>query len=353
VEKVFLALLAFVPIAIVAEYLHVSPTVVFFLAAIAIIPLAKYIGESTEELATRTTPAVGGLLNATFGNAPELIIGLFALKAGLVDVVKASITGSIVSNLLLVLGMAMLAGGWRKEKQSFNRTGAVAAGSTLFIGAVALIIPAVFNFTQMGVSVPELSVERLSVLVSVALIFMYAATLLFSLRTHRHLYLEDDAQITKYEPRWSVMRSILTLLVATLAVAWVSEILVGAIEPLLHALHWSALFVGVIIIAIIGNAAEHFSAVTVAHKGRIDLALQIAIGSATQIALFVAPVLVLASIVIGKPMNLLFDIFELMSIVLSVFAVNLVVSDGESNWLEGAQLVVAYIIMAAAFFFHP
>ena len=348
--KFFFALLIFVPLSVAAAYLGASGTVVFFLSAIAVVPLAKYIGEATEELASRTTPALGGLLNATFGNAPELIIGLFALNAGLVDVVKASITGSIVGNLLFVLGMSMFAGGWREEKQTFNRTGVLAAGSTLFIGAVALIIPAVFAYTQVGEAIAGLSVERLSLVVSAALMLMYVSTLVFSLHTHKHLYL---GEVGRYEPRWSTARSLVVLCAATLAVAWVSDLLVASIEPVLAALHWSALFVGVVIIAIIGNAAEHFSAVNVARKGRMDLSLYISIGSATQIALFVAPFLVFASLALGRPMNFLFDTFELVSIVLSVFAVNLIVADGESNWLEGVQLMVAYAIIAVAFFFHP
>jgi len=349
-DKFFVLLLGFVPLTAAAEFMGLSPVVVFFLAAAAIVPLAKYIGESTEELASRTTPAVGGLLNATFGNAPELIIGLVALNAGLIDVVKASITGSIISNLLLVVGMAMFAGGWGRDKQEFNRTSVVAAGSTLFIGAVALIVPAMFASTQLAPALSSAALEQLSLWVCAALVAMYAGNLVFSLHTHKHLYLTE---VGKFEARWSVVRSIVVLLLATATVAWMSEILVGALEPMLYTLHWSTLFVGVIVIAIVGNAAEHFSAVTVARKGRMDLSLQVAIGSATQIALFVAPVLVFGSLLLGHPMDLLFDTFELVSIVLSVFAINLIVADGESNWLEGMQLLCAYVIIAVAFYLHP
>lgn len=347
-EKFFLSLLIFVPVAIGADLLGISQTIVFFLSAAAVIPLAKYIGMATEELASRTSSALGGLLNATFGNAPELIIGLFALRAGLLEVVKASITGSIIGNLLFVVGVAMLAGGWSREKQSFNRTGVLAGGSALFIAVIALVIPAIF--VQTVPDAPAATVQGLSVFVSLALLAMYAASLLFSLHTHKHLYTEE---VAKLDSRWSVSRSVATLLVATLAVAWVSEILVGSIEPLVAGLGWTQFFIGVIVIAIIGNAAEHFSAVTIAMKNRMDLSLQIAIGSATQIAMLVAPVLVLASLLLLQPMNLVFNIFELVSIVLSVLIVNLIVADGESNWLEGAQLLGAYAIIAVAFFFHP
>ncbi|MEI7719659.1 MAG: calcium/proton exchanger [bacterium] len=347
-QNFFLALLVFVPVAIGAHFLHISPTIVFFLCALAIVPLAKFIGEATEELSSRTNSALGGLLNATFGNATELIIGIFALRAGLIEVVKASITGSIIGNLLLVLGFAMFAGGWKREKQSFNKTGAVAGGSTLFLAVIALVMPAIFLLTAPTAGTRI--IEHLSLWVSCALILMYLAGLFFSLRTHKHLYTEE---VGKYEPRWSVLRSVLTLLVATLLVSWVSEILVGAIEPLVLQLGWTELFVGVIFIAIIGNAAEHASAITVALKNRMDLALNITIGSATQIAMLVAPLLVIISLFFHSPMNLVFNIFELIAIVLSVLMVNLVVADGESNWLEGAQLLIAYAIIAVAFFFHP
>lgn len=347
-NKFFLVLLLFVPVTVGAELLGVSQLIVFFLAAAAIVPLAKYIGMATEELASRTSSAFGGLLNATFGNAPELIIGIFALHAGLLEVVKASITGSIIGNLLFVVGLAMLAGGWKREKQSFNRTGVLAVGSALFIAVIALVIPAIFVQTVPDAS--DTTVQGLSIFVALALLAMYGASLFFSLHTHKHLYIEE---VGKFEGRWSVPRSILTLLTATLAVAWVSEILVGSIEPLVAGLGWTQLFIGVVVIAVIGNAAEHFSAVTVAMKDRMDLALQIAIGSATQISMLVAPVLVLVSMLLMHPMNLIFNIFELVSIVLSVIAVNLIVADGESNWLEGAQLLAAYAIIGVAFFFHP
>jgi Ca2+:H+ antiporter len=347
-DRLFIALLIFVPLAIGAAFTGVSPVIVFFLAAIAIVPLAKYIGQSTEELATRTTPALGALLSASFGNATELIIGILALKAGLIEVVKAAITGSIICNLLLVLGFAMLAGGWRREKQTFNRTAILAQGSTLFLATIALVVPAIF-FETAGETGAR-TVQGLSILVSCVLIFMYGASLLFSLYTHKHLYLEEAGA---FRPGWGVPRAVITLLVATLAVAWVSEILVHAIEPLVAKLGWSQLFIGVIVVAIIGNAAEHLSAVVIARKNRMDLALQISIGSATQIVLIVAPLLVILGAFSGQPMNLIFSTFELVAMVLSVLIVNVIIQDGESNWLEGVQLLAAYLIMAIAFFLHP
>ncbi len=344
---VYLALLVFVPLAIGASFAGVSPVIVFFLAAISVLPLAKFIGESTEELSNRTSPAVGGLLNATFGNATELIIGIFALKAGLIDVVKASIAGSVIGSLLLVLGLAMFWGGWGRDRQTFNKTGILAQSSTLFLATIALIVPAIFFETGAGAAAS--TVQNLSLLVSLVLIAMYGASLVFSLHTHKHLYQEE---VGEFLPRWSTGRAVATLILSTAAVAWVSDILVNSIEPLLARLGWSQLFVGVIFVAVIGNAAEHITAVSVARKNRMDLALQISIGSATQMVLIVAPILVLLGIFFGQPMNLIFNSFELVATVLAVVIVNFIVQDGESNWLEGLQLLAAYVIMAIAFFLH-
>lgn len=346
--NLFLGLLLFVPVAILAPVFHISPLATFFLAAFGIVPLAKYIGEATEELAGRTNAAVGGLLNATFGNATEILIGIFALQAGLFEVVKASLTGSIIGNLLFVLGLAMLAGGWRRPKQKFNRTGAHAGTSTLFLAVIALVVPALFLATAP--SAGNRIIEELSVTVAVLMLLVYVASLWFALRTHRHLYTEE---VQKLEPRWSVTKSALVLGAATVAVAWLSEILVSTIEPVVQHLGWTQLFIGVVVVAVVGNAAEHASAVLMAVKNRMDLSIQIAIGSASQIALFAAPVLVLVGLAIGHPMNLVFNTFELIAIVLSVLITSLVIQDGESNWLEGAQLLLAYGMLAVAFFFHP
>lgn len=347
-DKLFLGLLIFVPLTIGAQFLHLSPLIIFFLSALAIIPLAKFIGEATEELSVRTGPALGGLLNATFGNATELIIGIFAIKAGLLEVVKASLTGSIIGNLLLVLGMAMFVGGLRHKKQEFNRTAAMASGSSLFIAVIALVIPAIF--LQTAPAIGARIIDELSVFVSLFIIVVYIAGIWFALRTHKHLYAEE---VGKIEASWSKKKSIIILLLATLAVTWTSEILVGSINPLIARFGWTELFIGVIFVAIIGNAAEHTSAITMAVKNRMDLALQVSIGSATQIAIFVAPFLVLTSLLFQNHMTLIFNTFELISIILSVVLVNLIVADGESNWLEGLQLMIAYTIIGVAFFFHP
>ena len=348
-DKFFKTLLIFVPITFAARYYsNIPPICIFILSALAIIPLAKFIGEATEELTVYTGPALGGLLNATFGNATELIIGIFALQAGLVEVVKASITGSILGNLLLVLGTAIFFGGIKKEKQAFNATAAKASGSTLLLAVTALVIPAVFIITSVTAS-PGV-VEKLSISVSIVMILTYLAGLFFSLYTHKHLYTQD---VGKSEPNWSIPKSITILLLATVFVAFMSNILVGSIEPLVATFGWTELFIGVIFVAIIGNAAEHVSAVTMAIKGKMDLAFQISIGSATQIVMLVAPILVLVSLFFQTQMNLVFNTFELVAIIFSVFVVNSIIEDGESNWFEGVQLLMAYIIMAVAFYFHP
>lgn len=347
-DKLFLGMLILVPVAVLAEFLRLPPLAIFLLSSLAIIPLAKFIGEATEELSVHTGSALGGLLNATFGNATELIIGVFAIRAGLIEVVKASITGSIIGNLLLVLGAAIFAGGWKHKKQEFNRTGALAGSLTLLLAVAALVMPAIFS--QTAPSIGGMVIEELSVFVSIFMLIVYAASLWFVLRTHRHLYTEE---VGKYDGRWSKRKSIFVLLIATIAVAWVSEILVSAITPVVAEFGWTELFIGVIFVAIIGNAAEHVSAITMALKNRMDLALQISIGSATQIAMFVAPALVLVSLLFKSQMSLIFNTFELIAIVLSVLIANLVVEDGESNWLEGVQLLTAYAIMAVAFFLHP
>jgi len=348
IDKILTLLLIFVPVTVIAEIFQAPPIALFILSALAIVPLAKFIGEATEELTVYTGPALGGFLNATFGNATELIIGIFALQAGLIEVVKASITGSILGNLLLVLGSAIFFGGLKREKQTFNSTAAKASASTLLLAVIALVIPAVFLQTS---NIPSFAViEKLSIVVSVIMIAVYLASLFFSLYTHKHLYTED---VGKYEAKWSISKSIFVLLLSTVSVAFMSEILVGSIEPLVASFGWTELFIGVIFVAIIGNAAEHFSAITVAMKNKMDLSLQISIGSATQIVMLVAPVLVLVSLFFPTQMSLVFNNFELIAIIFSVFVVNSIIEDGESNWFEGLQLLMAYFIMAVAFYFHP
>lgn len=342
-QKLFMGALVFVPLAFIADLLDWSPTAVFIMAALAIIPLAKFLGDATEEVSTHTSPALGGLLNATFGNATELIIGIMALRAGLTEVVKASITGSIVANLLLVLGAALLVGGIKNKSLKFNRTAAMASSTTLFVGIIALIIPAVFFMTSGG------SVHNLSTMTAVVMMLIYIANLAFIFKTHPHLYNEESDHVAT----WSIKKSIIVLTVATLGIALLSDTLVTAIKPTLEHLGWTELFVGAVVIAIIGDAAEHASAVTMAAKGRMDIALQIAIGSATQIALFLTPLLVFTGLIVHNEMNLYFSAFELVAIVVAVLITIVVIQDGESNWLEGAQLLSAYAIIAVAFYLHP
>ena len=346
-------LLLLIPLALVARVLGWPPLVIFILSGLAIVPLAKWMGTATEELAFHVGPGLGGLLNATFGNATELIIAIFALRAGLVEVVKASITGSIVGNLLFVLGLSLLLGGFTREKQEFNRTAASASSAQLTLAVIGLIIPAVFYFTLNTPDTErrEFLELELSFVVAGLLILSYVLGLIFSLRTHKHLYSGEDEE-AMHGATWSVRQSVGVLLAATLGVAVMSETLVASLEAAVHVLGWSELFVGVILIPVIGNAAEHLTAVTVAMKNKMDLSLGIAVGSSTQIALFVAPVLVFVSLLFSERMNLLFNPFELVVIGLAVLIVNLISNDGESNWYEGAQLLLAYAVAGIAFFFH-
>lgn len=337
-------LLIFIPIAILAKIFAVPGWIIFILSALSIIPLAKLIGDSTEIVSSRLGTAWGGLLNATFGNATELLIGIIALSHGLITVVQASITGSIIGNLLLVSGTALIVGGWNRKKQTFQRTAVLANASTLLLAAIALIIPALFAFSGGT----HIELAHLSAVVAVLMILGYIAMLRFSLVTHKHLYTEDIAEEHHVT---SITNHIIVLVLSTLAVAGMSELLVGSIEPLVHTLHWSELFVGAIFVAIIGNAAEHASAITMAIKNRMDLSLQISVGSSIQIALLIAPALVLISFLFKTPMGLLFTTFEIGAILFSILITILIVQDGESNWLEGTQLLLVYIILVVAFFF--
>jgi Ca2+:H+ antiporter len=355
------ALLVFVPLAVIAAFAHWRALVVFGFAALAIVPLAGLMGEATEELAARLGSGVGGLLNATFGNAAELIIALVALQRGYHDVVKASLTGSIIGNVLLVLGASILAGGIRRDHQRFDRSAAAVGSTLLALAAVALLVPAAFHFVARGkvamglppARVPQLE-DGLSVEMSIVLFVAYGAYLLFSLRTHRHLYRAGTHAghevVSQARPR----RALLTLLLATAAVAGMSELLVGAVEEASHALGLTKVFVGVIVVAIIGNAAEHSTAVLMAVRNQMDLSINIAVGSSIQIALFVAPVLVFASHVLGPhPMNLVFTPFEVLAVALSVWVCNLVAQDGECNWIEGGLMLAVYLVLGIAFYFLP
>jgi Ca2+:H+ antiporter len=349
----------FIPIAIALKIAGADDAVVFVTSALGIIPTAALMSQATQELAARSGPGIGGLLNVTFGNAPELIIALFALGEGLQEVVKAALVGSIIGNILLVLGAAMLFGGLRNmPKQVFSRTSASAQTSMLLLAAAAMTMPAVFTLVE-GRGLPHPAsvrvdygsdVETLSVLVAGILIVTYVAGLIFSLRTHRDLFNPDYEDETA--AGWSVRKSIGMLAIAGVAVGVMSEILVGSITAASQSLGLSEFFIGVIVVAIVGNAAEHWVAVAVAMKDKMDLAVNIAIGSSTQIALFVAPVLVLASFFIGPfPMPLVFNGFELAAVFLAVLIANYVTNEGESNWFEGFQLLAVYTILGIAFFY--
>ena len=345
-------LLVFVPISFAIRFLGFSEIWIFASSAVAIIPLAGLIGDATEQLAIRTGPGIGGLLNATFGNATELIIALFALSNGLLPVVKASISGSIVANLLLVLGLSMLIGGWGREKQTFNQTQAGASAAMLFLGVIALVMPAIFDLTVFG-SLENRTppIEQLSLLVAGVLILTYLASLVFTLRTHKELF--TSVAGSDEEPKLTTVNSVLLLLGATVLVAVESEFLVGAIEATTAALGMSEFFVGFVVVAVVGNAAEHASAVMMAMQNRMQLAVNIATGSSAQIALFVAPVLVFASLLFGEHLALVFNPFETAAVALSVITLAIVSLDGESNWFEGLQLVAVYLVMAIVFFFVP
>ena len=350
----------FIPLAVVLELAHAAPTLIFAIAALGIVPTAALMGLATEELAAKSGPGIGGLLNVTFGNAPELIIALFALNAGLQEVVKASIVGSIIGNILLVLGASMLVGGLKHDRQRFNPQAASIQSTMLFLAAGALLMPAIFELVQ-GTGLPSVdaelvnydsTVEKLSVAVAVVLIVTYALGLLFSLRTHKDLFNPPYAEEHEEGFGWSVRRSVIYLFIAGLAVGLMSEILVGSISEASESIGLSQFFVGVIVVAIVGNAAEHWVAILVAYKNKMDLAVNIAIGSSAQIALFVAPVLVIASYIIGPgPMPLVFNGFELGGILVAILVANTITHDGESNWFEGVQLLALYAILAIAFFY--
>jgi Ca2+:H+ antiporter len=349
-------LLLFVPIAIGIEHLAPERHLLVFLAsALAILPLAGWMGRATEQLAERTGEGVGGLLNATFGNAAELIIALAALRAGLHDVVKASIAGSIIGNILLVLGAAMLAGGVRHPEQRFNAAGARSQATMLTLAAIALILPAAYRAAVGAETAAGLG--PLSVWIAVVLLFVYVLNLVFALVTHSSLFagshLPEEGGEAHATP-WTAGRAALVLAAATAAIAWMSEILVGAIEPTARGLGLSDAFVGVFVVAILGNAAEHATAVGAALKDRMDLSLSIAIGSSVQVALFVAPVLVLASLVLGPtPMDLAFRGGLILAVLLAVLITGQVAGDGRSDWLKGVQLLAVYLILGLAFFFAP
>jgi Ca2+:H+ antiporter len=356
-NTIFALLLIFIPISIAGSFLHWDSRLIFISACIAIVPLAAYMGTATEEIAVVVGPNIGGLMNATFGNATELILAYVALKGGLIDVVKATITGSIIGNLLLVMGLSMFLGGLRYKEQEFQPVTARLNSSAMNLAVVAILLPTAVEYTSTGVG--EVVLQRLSVAVALVLIFVYCLSLLFSMKTHTYLYEvgvaeldEDPGKGVKYK-RPNLWLWVSVLLVVTLGVAVESELLVETLEEATSQLGLSTLFTGVILLPIIGNAAEHATAVTVALKNKMDLSVSVAVGSSMQIALFVAPVLVITGFFIGQPMDLDFNPFELVAVVVAVWLANSISNDGRSNWLEGMLLLATYAVLALAFFFHP
>jgi Ca2+:H+ antiporter len=350
----------FIPIAVVLRLIEADAALVFFSSALGVIPTAALMGRATEELAARSGPGIGGLLNVTFGNAPELIIALFALGEGLHEVVKASLVGSILGNILLVMGAAMFVGGLRRDRQFFDATAAQSQALMLLLASVALIMPAIFELV-IGGSLPSPTerndrfpsdLEVMSGIVAGVLLASYIAGLIFSLKTHRNLFNPATDEEHVGDHVWSVRRSVIMLALAGVAVGVMSEILVGSIEEASAGIGLSPFFVAVIVVAIVGNAAEHWVAVLFAWKDKMDLSINIAIGSSAQIALFVAPALVLTSFVLGPfPMPLVFNGLELGAIMLAIIIANQVTHEGESTWFEGVQLLSVYAVLGIVFFF--
>jgi len=350
----------FIPIAIALELAHANASLIFGASALGVIPTAALMGRATEELAARSGPGIGGFLNVTFGNAPELIIAFFALREGLQEVVKASLVGSILGNILLVMGAAMLVGGRKRERQTFDRTAAGVQSIMLLLACVALIMPAIFQLV-IGGGLPSPTdeseqfpsdLERMSIGVAIVLLATYVAGLLFSLRTHKDLFNPEHGADDHVGEPWSVRKSVIALAIAGVAVGVMSEILVGSISEASESIGLSPFFVGIIVVAIVGNAAEHWVAIYFAARDKMDLAVNIAIGSSAQIALFAAPVLVLLSFFIGPfPMALVFNGLELGAIVLAILIANQVTQEGESTWFEGLQLLAVYVVLGLVFFY--
>lgn len=347
-DRIF-AVLAFVgvPLVLLGAFLHWNDIVMFLICCVSIVALAGYIGRATESLAIVSGPRVGGLLNATFGNAVELIISFFTLQAGLIGIVLASLTGSVLGNLLLVLGLSFFTGGIKYKRQNFSIHDArYNSGLLIFAVIVAFVIPEIFSM-----SMDEKATITLSIGISIILIALYLAGLFFKLVTHRGVFSSTDkTEEETEEPEWSKWKAVVILFISTIAVAFVSERLVGTFETLGEKFGWSELFIGVIIVAIVGNAAEHFSAITMAMKNRMDVSVEIAVGSTLQVAMFVAPVLVIVSLFMQTSMPLVFTIPELIAMITATLLVINLTNDGESNWFEGLTLFAAYIIIGIGFY---
>ena len=357
-SSVIYLLLVFTPIAVFLEFLHVGYVILFVVAAIALIPLAKLIGDATEHLATHYGSTLGSLINVTFGNAAEIIIAIVAINAGLLELVKASITGSILGNIMLIFGLSMIAGGFRHKEQLFNKENAGLQVSLIFLALIGLAIPTILSSTMIeGTDVENQSkIQILSDSVAILLLFVYVVGIIFTFFTHKHLFVvphsdSSDEHNERDHKQWSKKKSFLMLGVSMVGVIVVSEILVGSVEETGREFGFGEMFVGAIIVGIVGNAAEHSSAIVLARKGKMDLSIGIAAGSGTQIALFVVPILVLVGIVLGQPFTLEFTLYELVTLFLAAIIMNLIAFDGKSNWFEGIMLTSVYIIIAIGFFF--
>ena len=339
-------MLRFIPISFVAKFMNASGSVMFILSCLSIIPLAGLMGEGTEEISFYSGPKIGGFLNGTFGNATELIISFFALKQGLFDIVKSSIAGAVIGNVLLVVGASMLAGGLKFKTQKFNEKVSEVTSSMLLFAVLGLCIPALFTHT-VDPALLNTRYEGLSVFVAVVMIIIYILSLVFSFSTHKDIYNTEASK--EGSAKWTLKKAILILVVVTILIAIESEFLVNGVESITESLGWSEFFVGIILIPIIGNAAEHTTAIIMARKDQMDVALEIALGSSLQIILFVAPILIFISLFF-KPMSIVFNEFELVALIASVVIANKVSHDGECNWLEGVQLLAVYLIISASFF---
>lgn len=338
-----------VPVTILARYVfHAGPLFIFASAAIAIVPLASTLGEATEHLSEHVGERLGGLLNATMGNATEMIIAIFAIAAGHEEIVKASLSGSIIGNILLVFGLSCFVGGLGREKQTFSRTAMGVNTTMLFISSIALIAPAIYELSQYGeLRAHTAAIDHLSLWTSVVLILLYALSIVFT------FYKREQRGHSALVPTVSKTFAIISLVLATLLIAWLSDILVEELEAAKQLLGWSNVFLGVVVVATVGNAAEHATAILMAHKNKMDLSIAIAAGSSAQIAMFVAPVLVFFAWIYGKPLALIFSPLEITGIALSVGVVHMITHDGETNWFEGAALLAVYAILAIAFYYVP
>lgn len=339
-------MLIFIPISFIAKFMNASGSVMFILSCLSIIPLAGLMGEGTEEISFYSGPKIGGFLNGTFGNATELIISFFALKQGLFDIVKSSIAGAVIGNVLLVVGASMLAGGLKFKTQKFNEKVSEVTSSMLLFAVLGLCIPALFTHT-VDPALLNTRYEGLSVFVAVVMIIIYILSLVFSFSTHKDIYNTEASK--EGSAKWTLKKAILILVVVTILIAIESEFLVNGVDSITESLGWSEFFVGIILIPIIGNAAEHTTAIIMARKDQMDVALEIALGSSLQIILFVAPILIFISLFF-KPMSIVFNEFELVALIASVVIANKVSHDGECNWLEGVQLLAVYLIISASFF---